>query len=550
MVPLAWAPSPVTSSTSSAGPSLTVPPSGGVDNGSNGYSIVQSLSGTTATLDGGVYPNGSATTVWWEYGTSSATDGGTDFTSASSTSSESLGAGTAPVATTPIGDHRPRRGRHLLRRGVRSQQQRKRHNLRQCDGVHDGVGPGRQWRGHDHCVVPGDGGQLSLSSVPAWTSGATLTYQWQESSDGSNWNNLSGATASATTYTLQPSDSQQYLRLQVTAANGSGTTTDDSNILQAQLFAPSASGSAVITDTNLGLGGVLSISSSPSWSGASSVTDQWQESSDRATWSNISGANSSAYAIAPSDSQKYIRLAVIASNAGGSTTVTSNSVQVEDLTPVGSGGGGSGSGGSGGGGPGRTVVISSPPILSGGASVGDTITVRGGSYENAGAVTLTFERCARTCAVVQSGSSTSYRLRASDAGYYLVTIVKVASIAPTASATTRCNRHDRAGALLEGRGAADHQRARDPEERHKEGAAAGQAHNEKAEGEGHAEHRRADTHPRRERQWQAPGLGVRAGRQQAGLVLATTERAAYRNDQDEGSNRRPGRTDRRHLTLV
>jgi hypothetical protein len=519
--------------TSSAGPSLTVPPSGGVDNGSNGYSIVQSLAGTSATFDGGVYPNSSTTSVWWEYGTSSLTAGGTNFSSANSTASQTVGLGTAALAATPTSVT------HLSSGSVYYAEECASNNGGSdttCGNVTEfttGSGPDANGAPTITATSLGYGGDLSLSSSPTWTSGATVTYQWQESSDGSTWSNVSGVTTSPSSYALQSSDSQQYLRLQVNAVNGSGTTVDDSNVLralpmppaastpsltdislgyggqisvaapswsppatsvtyqwqesasgtgawtsltnasstnspytiqlsdsqqyiraeivgtnssgsttldtspvQAQNFAPAASGSAAITDSDLGLGGVLSISSAPSWSGASSVADQWQESTDDSNWSNISGANANSYTIALSDSEQYIRLAVIATNAGGSTTLTSNVVQVEDLVPVSSGGGSTANTSAGGGSQGGTVTISDEPHLSGASTVGGTLKVTAGSYENAGAVTVTFERCSRTCTVLQSGSATTYKLRPADAGYYVVTIVKVAGIGGAASADT------------------------------------------------------------------------------------------------------------------
>lgn len=410
-----------------AGPSLTVPPEGGVDNGGNGYSIVQSLSGTRATFDGGAYPNGSSTSVWWEYGTSDSTDGGTNFSSATSTSSQSLGSGSAAVAATAQAVNELSSGSVYFVEECASNHSGADTTCGNVTEFTTGSGPDAIGPATIAASSLGYGGQLSLSGGQTWTSGAALTYQWQESSDGVSWSDIGGASATPIRYTLQSSDSQKYLRLEVSAADGSGTTTDYSNVLRAGPMPPAAS-TPTLSDTDLGLGGLISVGA-PTWApAAQSVTYQWQESSNGTSgWTALTSASATdtGYTIQLSDSNQYIRAEIIGSNGNGSTTLDTAPVQVQDLT-TGSAGSSSGS----------AVAITSPPSVGGQASVGSRITVSGGVYTNAGPVTVTFERCARTCTVVQSGSSSSYRLQPSDAGYYLVTIVHVAGTGGAASAST------------------------------------------------------------------------------------------------------------------
>jgi hypothetical protein len=404
---------------SGVGPSLTVPPDNGVDNGENGYSVVSALTGsgpaTTATFDGGAYPNGNATEVWWKYGSESATDNGTDFSSATSTAQASIGSGTAPA----LAAH----AQVSVTAGTVYYVEQCASNNSGSDTVCGNVtefttGPGPDAKGAAELSDTGLGlgDTLSLSGQPTWSPTPTSTsYQWQQSSDGTNWADLGGASSSPTSHPIGLTDSRQYVRVAVAATDVNGTTTIYSNDVQAANFLPQASGNPTLSDTSLIAGGVLSVST-PTWSPAvtTSVAYQWQESSNNSSWSNISGATANTYTIAQRDSSQFIRAQLVATNGAGSSTYTSGSDQV--------------------GSPSASAVIANAPVLSGASSVGSTLQLSGGNYTNSGGVTVTFERCARACSTAQSGSSTSYQLQKADLGYYMVATVTVAGIDGGASA--------------------------------------------------------------------------------------------------------------------
>lgn len=401
--------------TGETGPSLTVPPDNGVDNGDNGYSLVSALGSRTATFDGGAYPNGSATKVWWQYGTGNTTGNGTNFSAASSTAQESIGAGTAPVlaADAPVA---------VSPGTVYYVEQCASNNSGSdtvCGNVTEfttsGGGPDAQGAATLADTGLGLGGTLSLSGQPTWSTTPTSTsYQWQESADGSTWSNVGSASSSPALYTIALADSQQYIRLAVAATDSGGTTTAYSNELQVSSLVPQASANPTIAATSLGLGGVISVSS-PSWSPAvsTSVAYQWQESSNNSSWSNIGGAIAASYTIALADSTQFVRAELVATNGAGSSTYTTNTVQVSNLKPNA---------------PAENAHIASAPALSGGSSVGSTIQLTGGTYTNSSGMTVTFERCARTCSTAQSGSSTSYILQSADVGDYIRANVALAGI--------------------------------------------------------------------------------------------------------------------------
>jgi subtilase family serine protease len=83
------------------------------------------------------------------------------------------------------------------------------------------------------------------------------------------------------------------------------------------------------------------------------------------------------------------------------------------------------------------ATVTRAPKLTGKATIRSRISVLGGSYANAGAVTVTFERCQTKCKVVQSGASTTYKLQNADAGSFIIASVFVPSSDGGASATAK-----------------------------------------------------------------------------------------------------------------
>jgi hypothetical protein len=334
------------------GPSLTVPPAGGVDIAGAGYSVVQSASGTAATFDGGVYPNGSDTQVWWAYGSDAATDVGTNFATASTTPVDSVPTGTAPVSA-------PAQSVSGLTEGTV-------YYVAECASNNGGtdticgnatelpvtLGPVPRGAPRLSYTTLAPSGVVSVIE-PTWAPTATggLATQWQESSDGVTWNDAT----SASLFTITAADADQYLRARVTATDGSGSTIAYSPALQ--LVPPTTGGG--------GSGGGGSGGSSGGTGGTSGST-------------------------------------------GGSTSASGNTT-----------------GGTTAGSTAQAPRIMTAPRLAGLAKVGATVRVSAGSYANASGVTISFERCAHACVVVQNGEATRYRLRAADAGHFLVARVRL-----------------------------------------------------------------------------------------------------------------------------
>jgi len=169
-------------------------------------------------------------------------------------------------------------------------------------------------------------GNVQTVSTGTWSGSPTYTYQWQTSSDGIAWANIGGATNS--TYTITYSIADLRLRAQVSATNATDTATATSQVVQGFL-APIATAVPAITGTVRS--GETLTSSSGTWPETSTgYTYTWQRSSNGGTtWTNISGAISSTYALVVGDVGYLIRSEVtVTTNAGSSTAYSLPTVAV------------------------------------------------------------------------------------------------------------------------------------------------------------------------------------------------------------------------------
>ena len=183
-------------------------------------------------------------------------------------------------------------------------------------------------------VLPVISGGPALGSVLTTTNGSwsgtpTITFAYQ-------WLRNGGAIglANASTYTTVSADLGQNIQCQVTATNGSGANTGESNIINptqspANTLAPLVTGATTS-------GSILSAFVG-TWSGfpVPTYTYNWQRSTDNgATWSNYSPTQTgSTYTLVSGDVGNDVRCQVIASNGIGSP-VTANSNQVDIPAPT------------------------------------------------------------------------------------------------------------------------------------------------------------------------------------------------------------------------
>ncbi len=179
--------------------------------------------------------------------------------------------------------------------------------------------------GAPYCTVqPVISGTLRVGSQQSvtdgtWSGSPTYSYQWQKSSDGIAWSNISSATAN--TYTPTFDVANLKVRVIVSAVNAVDTATATSNIIT-NFFPPVATAIPAISGT-LTSGQTLT-SSSGTWPNTSSgYTYQWQKSTDGTTWVEISGATASTYVLAASDVGYLIRSQVSLTTSVGTSTAYS-----------------------------------------------------------------------------------------------------------------------------------------------------------------------------------------------------------------------------------
>jgi Ca2+-binding RTX toxin-like protein/predicted glycoside hydrolase/deacetylase ChbG (UPF0249 family) len=156
----------------------------------------------------------------------------------------------------------------------------------------------------------------------------TLNTQWQVSADnGASWSNLSGATAS--TFNLTQSQVGKKVRAQVSYTDGFGVAETVFSAATAAVanVNDAPTGSVTLTGT-MTQGQTLQANTTglADADGLGTLNTQWQVSADNgATWSNITGANSSAYTLAAAQTGKRVRV-VTRYTDGQGTAETVNSV--------------------------------------------------------------------------------------------------------------------------------------------------------------------------------------------------------------------------------
>ena len=215
-------------------------------------------------------------------------------------------------------------------------------------------------------------GSAMTATAGTW-SGATsiaYNYQWQLSSDGVSWSDISGAISSE--YSPVAGDAGKFVRARVIASVGTVSAIATS-AASSKVNAPSATAAPQISGAERVAGSLTATTGT--WAGAvntpTSYTYQWQHSADGIVWDDTAVTTAT---ITPSATlgAKRLRVAVSATNANG-TTVT-YSVATSSLLPP---------------------LPSAAPVISGSAQVGQTLTTTDGSWSGA-TVAVTYQWQAST----------------------------------------------------------------------------------------------------------------------------------------------------------
>jgi glucose/arabinose dehydrogenase len=166
---------------------------------------------------------------------------------------------------------------------------------------------------------------------------ATINYQWQQSSNGTTWSNVTGATAR--TLTLQAAQVGRQIRARATYTDALGTL-ESNRTSAATPFVTAANnslGTATITGTAR-QNEVLTVTVADTNGLPTTINYQWQQSSNNGTtWNTIANATARTLTLQQAQVGQPVRaIATYVDLAGNSETVTSNlSSSVENVNDPG-----------------------------------------------------------------------------------------------------------------------------------------------------------------------------------------------------------------------
>ena len=141
--------------------------------------------------------------------------------------------------------------------------------------------------------------------------------QWQISTDGTNWNDIAGATSSTYNYTFT---SAGIYNFRAKVSNSCTSVYSDQIIITANPLPTPGTASANITTICQNNSVILTLSGY-----SSGTTIQWQTSTNNISWNNISGANSAVYNYTPTNAGIIYIRAQVTNNCG---SVFSNSITI------------------------------------------------------------------------------------------------------------------------------------------------------------------------------------------------------------------------------
>ncbi len=160
----------------------------------------------------------------------------------------------------------------------------------------------------------------TVTFTAAASGAAAPTVQWQSSTDGTTWSNISGATSASYSFTATTAASGTQYRAVFTNSLATATTT-------AATLAVNTAPVVTTNPTNRSVAPGASASFTAAATGATST--QWQSSTNGgSTWSNIAGATSATYTVTTTTAMSGYEYRAQFSNFYGSVTTTAATLTV------------------------------------------------------------------------------------------------------------------------------------------------------------------------------------------------------------------------------
>ena len=168
---------------------------------------------------------------------------------------------------------------------------------------------------------------LSVIQEAVGASDETFVYQWQNSSDGTAFSDISGAIG--TTFTTPTQTSAKWYRVVATSSRGCGSVASSS--VKVDVYPDWYISNTTIDPLCYMTGGDIYVSATGA---KNNYLYQWQESNDGSAWSNIPSANSSHYSIPSKIGGTYYYRALVAPTTGCASKFSDvfTVIVYEDLT--------------------------------------------------------------------------------------------------------------------------------------------------------------------------------------------------------------------------
>ncbi len=269
-------------------------------------------------------------------------------------------------------------------------------------------------------------GKVLSASEGEWSGSPTsYAYRWQRcAAAGGGCSNVSGATHS--TYSLGSGDVGYTLRVVVSATNAGGTGSADSlaTSVVSQPPPPAPSNTALPAISGTAIQGKVLSASEGEWSGnPTSYTYQWQRcGTTGGGCSNVSGATHSTYSLGSGDVGYTLRVVVSATNAGGTTSATSDASSVVTAPAP------------------APPTNSSVPVITGSTVEGQSLSASKGMWTGSPtSYAYQWQDCNSSgtgCANVSGATASTYTLAASDVGHTMSVVVSASNAGGSTAATS------------------------------------------------------------------------------------------------------------------
>jgi hypothetical protein len=261
-------------------------------------------------------------------------------------------------------------------------------------------------------------GQTLTSTTGSWTGSPTYTRHWEDcDSSGNDCSDITGATG--TSYQLSAGDVGHTIRVAVTASNPGGSTTARS-AQTAKVTAIAPTNTALPAISGSAVEGQTLTSTTGSWTGSPTYTRRWEDCDGSGSdCSDIAGATGSTYKLASTDVGHTIRLRVKASNSAGSSEASSEPTSAVTAPP-------------------HTPTNTTPPVVSGPAEAGQTLTSSTGTWTSAPTeFSYQWQQCEASgngCANISGAEGSTYVLASRDVGHTVRAVVTATNAGGSAAA--------------------------------------------------------------------------------------------------------------------